>query len=118
MSAPAAVKTAVSNVAGAATGTGTGTAAPLTPTHAPGTTEAQLAQNQEAHLVKSKSGVYVESEPYDPVAHHRARGRESRDANRGEGLGGALCPCFPRFGRRASAHAAADPMVDRHYEAQ
>jgi hypothetical protein len=86
------------------------------PAHAPGTTEAQLAQNQEAHLVQSKSGVFVESEPYDPVAHHRARGRESKEANKGEGLGGALCPCFGGcFGKRAEAAAAADPVVDRHY---
>ena len=90
-------------------------AAPTGPAHAPGTTEQQLAQNQEAHLVKSKSGVYVESEPYDPTAHHRARGRENKEVNKGEGLGAALCPCLPRFGRRASAHAAADPVADRHY---
>jgi hypothetical protein len=109
-SVPAAVNTAAAKVVDAVT--------PVTPTHAPGTTEAQLAQNQEARLVKSKSGVYIESEPYDPTAHHRARGRDSREANKGEGLGAALCPCFPRFGRRASAHAAADPVVDRYCDDQ
>jgi len=93
----------------------TAAAGPAHAVHAPGTTEQQLAQNQEAHLVSSKSGVYVESEPYDPVAHHRARGRENKDANKGEGLGAALCPCFGGFGRRAEAAAAADPVADRHY---
>jgi hypothetical protein len=111
MSAAAAQTTMTTTTSAAAVAT------PVTPTHAPGTTQAQLAQNQAAHLVKSQSGaqLYVESEPFDPVAHHRARGRDSREANKGEGLGGALCPCFPRFGRRASAHAAADVNVDRHY---
>jgi hypothetical protein len=98
------------------TATGTTTTTTAAPSHAPGTTEAQLAANQEARLVQSKSGVYVETEEYDPTGHHRARGRTNK-ANRGEGLCAALCPCFGRGARRASEHAAKDVAVDRHYEA-